>query len=241
MTSALIKLLSLALFACLMASVVSAGSIAPCPTAPLSVYVAATAPCRIGALEFGDFTYTNSYFPALLGPPASAILVTPSNNPADPGLELSSPWTVAGAGKGMDSALTYLVMTISGAPTIDEAVFGITDTIISQPVSIQFSEALCLGVALGPGKCPSADKIDLVVANQQTFAAFAPVSVMTISNDIFIKSNGESGNGTISSVTNNLPTPEPGIPTPEPGIPLLSLSGLLAWWLKSRVGARRLR
>ena len=237
MTSVIIKLLSLALFACLIAPVMSAGSIALCPTAPLSVYVAATAPCQIGSLEFSDFAYTNSFFPTLLGPPASAIVVTPSSNPADPGLELSSTWTAAGAGNGMDSALTYLVMTVSGAPTIDEAVFGMTDTVSSQPVSIQISETLCVGIALGPGKCPAADEIDLVIPStgfQQTSASFAPVSEMTVSNDIFIKSNGASGSGMISDVTNNFPTP-------EPGIPLLSLSGLLALWLMARMGAHRRR
>jgi hypothetical protein len=231
MTSVLTKLLSLALFACVLASVMSAGPLAPCPTASVAVYVALTAPCQIGSLEFSDFAYTNSYFPTLLGPPASAVTLTPSTNPADPGLDLSAAWNVS-AGAGMDSALTYLVTTVSGAPTIDQAVFGITDNIVSQPVSIQFSETLCVGVAIGPGKCPAADKIYLVVSGPQTSVSFAPVSELTISNDIYIKSNG--GSGMISDVTN-------GLPTPEPGIPLLSLSGLLALGLMARVGAHRRR
>ena len=232
MTSVLTKLLSLAVFACLIASVMSAGPIAPCPTASVAVYVALTGPCQIGSLEFSDFAYTNAYFPTLLGPPASAVTVTPSSNPGDPGLDLSAAWNVS-SGAGMDSALTYLVQTVSGAPTIDQAVFGITDNIVSQPVSIQFSETLCVGVAIGPGQCPAADTIDLLVQSPQTSVSFAPVSVMTISNDIYIKANG-SGSGMISEVTN-------GLPTPEPGMPLLSLSGLLALGLMARVGAHRRR
>ena len=233
MTSVLTKLLSLAVFACLIASVMSAGPIAPCPTASVAVYVALTGPCQIGSLEFSDFAYTNAYFPTLLGPPASAVTVTPSSNPGgDPGLDLSAAWNVSN-GAGMDSALTYLVQTVSGAPTIDQAVFGITDNIVSQPVSIQFSETLCVGVAIGPGQCPAADTIDLLVQSPQTSVSFAPVSVMTISNDIYIKANG-SGSGMISEVTNSLPTP-------EPGMHLLSLSGLLALGLMARVGAHRRR
>jgi len=42
-------------------------------------------PCQIGSLEFSDFAYTNTYFPTLPGPPASAVTVTPSSNPANPG------------------------------------------------------------------------------------------------------------------------------------------------------------
>ena len=229
MTSVLTKLLSLTLFACLIASVMSAGTIAPCPTASVAVYVALTGPCQIGSLEFSNFAYTNTYFPTLPGPPASAVTVTPSSNPADPGLDLSAAWTVSG-GAGMDSALTYLVATISGAPTIDEAVFGLTDNIVSPPVSIQVSETLCVGVAIGPGVCPAADKIDVLVQSPQTSVFFAPVSVMTISDDIYIKANG-SGSGMISDVSNSLPTP-------EPGMPLLSLSGLLALALRARVSKK---
>ena len=232
MTSVLTKLLSLALFACLIASVMSAGPIAPCPTASVAVYVALTGPCQIGSLEFSDFAYTNTYFPTLPGPPASAVTVTPSSNPANPGLDLSAAWNVS-SGAGMDSALTYLVQTISGAPTIDQAVFGITDNIVSQPVSIQFSETLCVGVAIGPGQCPAADKLFLVVQDPQSSVSFAPVSELTISNDIYIKANG-NGSGMISDVSN-------GLPTPEPGIPLLSFSGLLALGLMARVGAHRRR
>lgn len=240
MTSVITKVLSLALFACLIAPVVSAGPIAPCPTASLAVYLAAGAPCQVGSLEFSDFAYLNSFFPALPGPSAGDILVAPSDNPANPGLELSSTWTAAGAGNGMDSALTYLVRTVSGAPTIDSAVFGMTDTITNQPVSIQISETLCIGIALGPGKCPAADKLYLVIPStpgfQQASASFGPVSEMTISDDIFIKSNGPDASGTISGVANNLPTA-----TPEPGTPLLGLSGLLVLWQMARVAAHRRR
>src|ERR1017187_8718970 len=135
MTSVLTKLLSLTLFACLIASVMSAGTIAPCPTASVAVYVALTGPCQIGSLEFSNFAYTNTYFPTLPGPPASAVTVTPSTNSADPGLDLSAAWNVS-AGAGMDSALTYLVATISGAPTIDTAAFGMTETNANPPVPV---------------------------------------------------------------------------------------------------------
>ena len=234
MTSEFKKLLSLTLFACSVATVMSAGTIVPCPTASVAAYVALTGPCQIGSLEFSDFAYSNSYFPTLPGPPASGVLVTPSSDPGDPGLELSSSWTVMGAGNGMDSALTYLVRTVSGAPTIDEAVFGITDSISREPVSIQFSETLCIGVATGPGTCPAADEIFLVVPNTGAVVSFAPVSVMSISNDIFIKADANSGYGSITDVTNSLPTP-------EPGISLLSLSGLLVLALMAKVAATRRR
>ena len=183
MTSVITKLLSLALFACLIAPVMSAGPIAPCPTASLAVYLAATAACQVDSLEFSGFSYNNSYFPTLPGPLASAILVTPSSNPADPGLEFSSAWTAAGAGSGMDSTIGYLVTTVSGAPTINEAVLGITDTVSSQPVWIFVSKTLCVGSPLEPGQCPAADILNLYVqsstsGSQQTSASFGPVSEM---------------------------------------------------------------
>ena len=242
MMSVITKLLSLALFACLIAPVMSAGPIAPCPTASLAVYVAAGAPCQIGSLEFSGFAYANNYFPDLPGPSASNILVTPSGNPADPGLDFSSAWKVAGAGDGMDSEISYVVMTASGAPTIDEAVLGMTDTVNSMPLSIEYSEFFCLGkVVTGAGQCPTADQLDLVLQGptsgfRQTSAAFAPVSEMTILNDIFIESQGANGCGTISNGSNNFPTA-----TPEPGTPLLGLTGLLVLWQMARVGAHRRR
>jgi hypothetical protein len=234
MMSVIKKLLSLALLACSIAAVMSAGTIVPCPTASVAAYVALTGPCQIGSLEFSDFAYSNTYFPTMPGPPASAIQVTPSSNPGDPGLELSSSsWTVSD-GVGMDSALTYLVQTISGAPTIDQAAFGITDTIGRPAVTVQFAETLCIGVATGPGTCPSADEIYLLVPSTGTSVSFGPVSVMSVSNDIFIKSDGPSGSGSIADVTNSLPTP-------EPGVSLLSLSGLLALGLMAKVAANRRR
>jgi len=60
------------------------------------------------------------------------------------------------------------------------------------------------------------------------------VSVLSISNDIFIKSDGPSGFGSIADVTNSLPTP-------EPGVSLLSLSGLLALGLMAKAAANRRR
>ncbi len=233
MTSVFTKLLSLALLACSLAAVLSAGTIVPCPTASVAAYEALTGPCQIGSLEFSDFVYTNSYFPTLPGPPASAILVTPSSNPGDPGLELSSSsWTVSD-GSGMDSDLTYLVRTISGAPTIDQATFGITDT-IGSGVTLLFAEYLCIGVPIGPGPgtCPPADEKYLVVPSTGISYLFPPVSVMSISNDIFIKSTG--GSGSVADVTDSLPTP-------EPGISLLSLSGLLVLALMAKVAANRRR
>jgi hypothetical protein len=239
MTSVMTKLLALALFACLIAS---AGPIAPCPTASLAVYLAATAPCEVGSFEFSGFAYSNSFFPALPGPSASNILVTPSNNPADPGLDFSSAWTAAGAGNGMDSTIGYLVATVSGAAAIDEAVLGITDTISSSPVFIFSSETLCVGSTLAPGQCPAADIVNLYIqtstsGSQQTSASFGPVSELAITNDIFIEAKGANGSGNISDNPNNLPT----LSTPEPGTPWLSLAGLLMLWSLARVGAHRLR
>jgi len=231
MTSVITKLLGLALLACLIAPVMSAGSIAPCPTASVAVYVALTGPCQIGNLEFSDFAYTNTFFPTLPGPPASAVTITPSSNP---GLDLSAAWNVSG-GAGMDSALTYLVATISGAPTITGADFGMTEVITSPPVSVQVSETLCIGVALGPGKCPPADTTFLLIPNsgsQEISTTFGPVSELTISDDIFIRSTGQNGSGYITGVTNNLVTP-------EPGTPLLGLIGLLVLGLMASVAHRR--
>jgi hypothetical protein len=216
------RILSLALLACAAASVMPAGVINPCPTASVAVYETLTVPCQVGSLEFSGFAYTNTYFPTLPGPAASAVTIAPSTNPADPGLNLSAAWNVSG-GIGMDSALTYLVQTISGLPTIDEADFGMTEVTTSPQVSVQVSETLCIGVTLGPGACPPGDLISLNVPNtgsQWTSTTFGPVSELTISNDIFIKSNG--GTGSISNVGNNLPGT-----VPEPGTPLLGLSGLL--------------
>ena len=238
MTSVITKLLSFALFACLIAPVMFAGSIAPCPTASVAVYVALTAPCQIGSLEFSDFAYTNTFFPTLPGPPASAVTITPSTNPADPGLGLSAAWTVAGE-NGMDSALTYLVATISGAATIDDAAFGMTEGVTNPPVSVQVSETLCVGVAFGPGKCPDPDEIYVLIpttGSQQVSTTFAPVSELTISDDIYIRSTGQDGAGSISGVSNNLPSPST---TPEPATPLLGLSGLLVLGQMARVARRR--
>jgi hypothetical protein len=240
MTSVITRLLSLALFACLMASVMSAGSIAPCPTASVAAYEALTGPCQIGSLEFSDFAYTNTFFPTLPGPAASAVMVTPTTNPADPGLDLSASWTVSN-GSGMDSALTYLVMSISGAPIMDQADFGMTAT-VNSGVSIQVSETLCIGIALGPGKCPDPDELVVDIpstGSQQTSVTFAPVSELTISNDIYIRSTGSSpddGTGSISSVTNTLPLPST---TPEPATLLLGLSGLLVLGQMTRVARRQ--
>src|ERR1035437_8353234 len=85
-------------------------------------------------------------------------------------------------------------MTASGAPTIDEAVLGMTDTVNSMPLSIEYSEFFCLGkVVTGAGQCPTADQLDLVLLGptrgvRQTSAPVAQVSEMTILNDIFIVS-----------------------------------------------------
>jgi hypothetical protein len=48
----------------------------------------------------------------------------------------------------MDSALTYLVMTISGAATIDDTAFGLTGVIASPPAPVQVAETLCTGRVL---------------------------------------------------------------------------------------------
>jgi hypothetical protein len=235
MMTMITKPLSAALLGCLVAAALSAGPIAPCPTASLAVYLAAGAPCQVGSLDFSGFGYANNYFPDLPGPSAGNILVTPSSNPADPGLDFSSAWTAAGAGNGMDSVISYVVMTDSGAPAIDQAVLGMTDTVNSLPLSIQYSEFFCLGeVVTKVGQCPTADQLELVLQGptggyRQTSASFAPVSEMTVLNDIFIKEPGApgdvtsaSGNGTISDGSNTFPAQ-----TPEPGTPWLCLSGLL--------------
>jgi hypothetical protein len=190
-------------------------------------------------LEFSDFAYTNTFFPTLPGPPASAVTVTPSTNAANPGLDLSAAWTVSG-GAGMDSALTYLVATISGASSIDTASFGMTEVTTTPPVALQVSETLCVGVAIGPGNCPSADEIFIQIPNtgsQQISTTFSPVSELTISDDIFIRSlapDGPDGAGYISDVGNYLPTA-----TPEPGTPLLGISGLLVLGTMARLAYRR--
>lgn len=222
MTSGTIRALSLALLAGAAATVMSAGVISPCPTASVAVYQTLTAPCQVGSLEFSGFAYTNVYFPTMPGPVAGAVMVTPSTNPADPGLNLSAAWNVSGD-VGMDSALTYLVQTISGLPTIGEADFGMTEVTTTPPVSVLVSETLCVGVAKGPGVCPPGDLISLDIPNtgsQWASATFGPVSELTISDDIYIKANG--GTGSISNVSNNVPGT-----VPEPGTPLLGLSGLL--------------
>ena len=236
--SGVAKLLNLGVLACLLSAVLSAGPIAPCTTASLSVYLSATMPCAVGALEFGHFAYSNTFFPTLPGPAASAIMVTPSSDPNNPGLDLSAAWSVAGMGTGMDSALTYLVQTISGLPTIDSAWFGTTEDISHSPVNVQVSETLCVGAALGAGKCPAADQISVVVPNgqgaQQMSVSFGPVSELTVSNDIFIRSAGANGNGMISDVGNNFPAS-----VPEPGSPVLVISGLLMLLPVARFGMRR--
>jgi hypothetical protein len=226
MTSVFTKLWGPVVLACLIVPIMSAGdvAIAPCPTASVATYVALTGPCQIGSLDFSDFAYTNAYFPTLPGPPANAVKITPSTNSADPGLDLSAAWNVSDEA-GMDSALTYLVTTVSGAPSIDEAAFGMTEVITNPPVSVQVTETLCIGMAIGPGNCPSSDKISLQIpaaGSQQISTAFGPVSELTISDDIFIKSAGSNGSGMISNASNNLPSA-----TPEPGTQLLGLAGLL--------------
>jgi len=244
MTSVTAKLLGLGLLACLIAPVMSAGGliVPACPTASVAAYVAlAGAACQIGDLEFSDFAYTNTFFPTLPGPPANAVTVTPSTNLANPGFDLSAAWNVSN-GAGMDSALTYLVATISGAATIDTASFGMTEVTTTPPVALQVTETLCVGVPLGPGNCPSADEIVLQIPNtgsQQISTSFGPVSELTISDDIFIRSlapDGPDGSGYISNVGNNLPEA-----TPEPGTPLLGLSGLLVLGQMARVAYRRRR
>jgi len=236
MTSVITKLSILVLFACLIAS---AGPLAPCPTASLAVYLAATAPCQVDSLVFSGFSYSNSYFPALPGPSASDILVTPSTNPTDPGFDFSSTWTASGIGSGMDSTIGYVASTISGAATIDEAALGLTDTVNSSPVFIFSSETLCVGSTLAPGQCPAADIVNLYIqsstsGSQQTWATFGPVSVLAVSNDIFIEAKGLNGSGNISDNPN-------GLPTPEPGTPLLSLAGLVVLWSLARAVAHRRR
>jgi hypothetical protein len=242
MTSLITKLLSLALFVLLIAPVMFAGPLVPCPTADLSVYLAATAPCEVGGLEFSGFGYSNNFFPADPGPSATNILVTPSTNSADPGLNFSSAWNVGGSGDGMDSLISYVVMTVSGAPTIDESDISITDTVPSLPLSIQYSEFMCLGKAIsGVGQCPSADELELTIQGptsgpRQTSATFAPVSEMTVLNDLFVESQG--GSGSVSGAANNFPTPTT---TPEPATPLLSLTGLLVLWRMAKAHRHSLR
>jgi hypothetical protein len=228
MMSAITKTSVLALLVWLVVPVMYAGSIP----------VALGGPCQVGSLEFSDFAYTNTFFPTLPGPPASAVTITPSTNSADPGLDLSAPWDVSG-GSGMDSALTYLVATISGAATIDEADFGMTLAISSPPVAVQVGETLCIGAAIGPGQCPPADEIFLIIPNtgsQSISTTFGPVSELTISDDVFIRATGQGGNGTITNVSNDLPQPQA---TPEPGTPLLGFSGLLMLGQMARVARRR--
>jgi len=239
MTSLITRLFGLALCACLIASVMSAGTIVPCTTASLAVYVAAAEPCQIGSLVFSDFAYANDYFPTMLGPSASNILVTPSSsNPSDPGLDFSSAWNVAGAGDGMDSVISYVVMTASGAPAINEASLGMTVTVNSLPLSLEYSEFFCLGkVVTGVGQCPAADQLELTLQGptngvQQTSASFGPVSEMTVLGDLFIKS-GLNGSGMISDGGNTFPAN-----TPEPGTPLLGLTGLLVLWRMAKVRRR---
>lgn len=244
MTRATTKLLSLALFACLIASVMSAGTIAPCTTALLSVYLAATAPCEVGSLEFSGFAYSNTFLKTLPGPSAANILVTPSSNPADPGLEFSSTWTASGAGNGMDSSIIYVVSTVSGAPALDGAAFGMTDIVNSLPLSIEYGETLCLGeIVTATGQCSKADEFFLSIQGatagyRQTSGSFAPVSELTVLDDIFIKSQGADGNGSISEGNNNFSTEAQ---APEPGAAWLGLSGLLVLWRMATVHRRRPR
>ncbi|MGA2577098.1 MAG: hypothetical protein ABSH24_13860 [Bryobacteraceae bacterium] len=240
MTSIITKLLSLTFLACLIASVMCAGPITPCQTATLAVYLAATTPCEFDGLEFSGFGYANGFFPTLPGPSAGNVTVTPSGN----GFEFSSEWNAAGTGDGMDSLITYVVTTVSGAPTIDQTIIGMTDTVNSLPLSMEYDQYLCVGeVVTAVGQCPLSDALKLVIQGptngyQQTSASFAPVSEITVLDSIFIKSQGPAGSGTIADITNSFPTTTA---TPEPGTPLLGISGLLVLWLAGKARRWRLR
>jgi len=157
-------------------------------------------------------------------------------------LEFSASWTAAGNGNGMDSAIVYAVSTISGAATLTGTGFGMTDSITSGSLTVDYSETMCLGeIVTGLHQCPTTDELLLQIQGdspdgyRQTSGVFAPVSQITVLDDVFIKSLDPDGNGEILNGNNIFPN----TPTPEPATCLLGISGLLVLWQMGRAARRR--
>ncbi len=227
------RILKAVLLAGALAASLSA-SLMECPTQPLSVYIADHTSCQIGALIFNNFGYSPNFIPSQPGPPASEILVTPLNDPVNPGIEFSSSaWSVSGLNSKGDSGIGYLIQSVSGAPIIGGVDLVMTDSIASEPVNLVLGETMCLGQAIDTSNCPTSDTLFLQLRdttspfNNVPSATFAPVSEASVFKDVFFASAGATGNGQVLTVENIYPMP-------EPVTPLLSLSGLLAFGWAAR-------
>jgi hypothetical protein len=220
------RLIGFALLACLGSTALMAGTIDPCTAELLSVYLTSTTGCQIGGFVFGSFYYN----PTALGTGsivlASQIMVTPILGSA-PGLQFSANWTGTGNG-GTDSEIGYHMATVDGQAEISETTLGMTGT------ATGLANAL-----LGEYVCPGGNFTDLCSANsqdvvhlsigigqnpgiQQPVGTFGPVSTLSVLKDVRVYGDGQ-GIATLSSITNEFPTP-------EPVTPLLALSGLLVMW-----------
>jgi hypothetical protein len=217
----------LILICCLAVFALQASTITGCTAQPLSTYLQNQTACQVDGLEFSDFSYGPNHFPQHPGPPASSIMVAPLADFLDPGLMFSSlAWTAEGAGGGGDSTISYLVTSVSGAPIIQGAALGMNAVVTSNPVKLIVGETVCVGVMIPPGQCPSANTVNLQLADTPTpisqipDASFGPVSEITVLKDIYFASEGATGSGQIFTVSNTYPVP-------ETATVLLSLMGLV--------------
>jgi hypothetical protein len=217
------KFAGLALLVTLGPGLSMAGTIEPCATESLSVYLTSTSVCEIGSFLFGDFYYNPT---SLGGGPivgANEVMVTPIFG-TDPGLEFSASWSGT-ANSGIDSEIGFHVGTASGLPWLDSGTISMTATATGTANAL-LSAYICQGGTFS-GLCATnpLEILELQLGTgenpgpQTPIGSFGPVSSISVLTDVRAYGAGD-GTSSILNVTNLFPTP-------EPVTPLLGLSGLL--------------
>jgi len=193
-----------------LATVAAAGAAnaAACSSTTLSTYIVAGFTCTIGDKTFSDFTYGTSVSGNGSANAATSVNVTPVAGPPNWGFNFSVVLE-SGASGVADAAVTYDVAVTSGQALINSASLVVTGALTGAGAAAgSVGETLCLN-----STCSISDFLTVDLSGSHSDAVtFASVSMVGVSKDIAVSSDGDGSQASISEVKNfvdQVTVPEP--------------------------------